>query len=183
MIGQKGGKNIHIKAREPIFVMGIVSLTPRICYSQGNEWYLTELNSYDDLHKPALDGIGFQDLITEQMAWWDTTIAPPMVPGREDKITRLSAGKIVAWSNYMTAVDKAYGDFAMGQGVGFMALSRNYEIDPDTGGLKDCTTYIDPVKYNYAFAYNKLAAQNFWVQIHSKVVTRRKMSAHQIPNL
>ena len=25
-----------------------------------------------DLHKPALDQIGFQELITEQMAWWNT---------------------------------------------------------------------------------------------------------------
>ena len=32
------------------------------------------LKTIDDLHKPALDGIGFQELITEQMAWWDTNI-------------------------------------------------------------------------------------------------------------
>ena len=25
----------------------------------------------NDLHKPALDGIGFQPLMTEQMAWFD----------------------------------------------------------------------------------------------------------------
>jgi len=24
----------------------------------------------DDLHKPALDGIGYQDLMNEQRAWW-----------------------------------------------------------------------------------------------------------------
>ena len=26
----------------------------------------------NDLHKPGMDRIGFQDLITEQLAWWDT---------------------------------------------------------------------------------------------------------------
>ena len=54
--------------------MGIMSITPRIDYSQGNKWYMTELDNMNDLHKPALDGIGFQELITEQMAWWDTHI-------------------------------------------------------------------------------------------------------------
>ena len=31
-----------------------------------------ETSNMDDLHKPALDQIGFQELITEQMAWWNT---------------------------------------------------------------------------------------------------------------
>lgn len=66
----KGGK-LAIKIDEPSYIMGIVSITPRICYSQGNEWDV-DLVTMDDFHKPALDGIGFQDLITERMAWWDT---------------------------------------------------------------------------------------------------------------
>lgn len=186
-VGKKGGNNIHVKAKEPIFVMGIVSITPRICYTQGNEWYLTELNTFDDLHKPALDGIGFQDLITEQMAWFGAYYVSTQGGGY--RLTRTSAGKTVAWANYMTAVDKAYGDFARPEGKGFMVLARNYELEadesqiPHTYGIKDLTTYIDPAKFNYAFAYTDLAAQNFWVQIHSKIVTRRVMSAHQIPNL
>lgn len=191
LVGTKGGKNIHIKAREPIFVMGIVSITPRICYTQGNEWYLTNLDTYDDLHKPALDQIGFQDLMCEQFAWWGRQYYQPAgAHGSQFAIRNEAAGKIVAWSNYMTAVDKAFGDFASPDGKGFMVLSRNYEMEGDErgeqygeGGVLDVTTYIDPAKFNYAFAYSDLAAQNFWVQIHSKVTTRRVMSAHQIPNL
>lgn len=186
LVGQRGGKDIQIEAKEPIFVMGIVSITPRICYTQGNEWYLTELDSWDDLHKPALDGIGYQDLIVEQMAWWDTQFRKN--PTTQQKfLQRNSAGKVVAWSNYMTAVDKAFGDFARPEGKGFMVLARNYTAERAGGTgpfiVSDLTTYIDPAKFNYAFAYTDLAAQNFWVQIHSKVSTRRKMSAHQIPNL
>lgn len=172
---KKGGRNIHIRAKEPVFVMAITSITPRICYTQGNEWYLTELNSYDDLHKPSLDGIGFQDLICEQIGWWDTKVKDA------GEIQRRSAGKIVAWSNYMTAVDKAYGEFAQPQGKGFMVLSRNYErMGSD---IADMTTYIDPAKFNYAFAFTNLDAQNFWAEIHYFIKTRRVMSAHQIPNL
>ena len=66
----KGG-HIEIKVDEMSYIMGIVSLTPRIDYSQGNKWD-TNLKTMDDFHKPALDEIGFQDLITDQMAWWDT---------------------------------------------------------------------------------------------------------------
>ena len=183
LIGTKGGRNIHIKAREPIFVMGIVSITPRVCYTQGNEWYLTELDSYDDLHKPALDQIGFQDLILEQMAWWDTR-CQLVVPGQEGpSYFRHSAGKVVAWSNYMTAVDKAFGEFALEEGKNFMVLARNYSMIGTTLSVGDVTTYIDPAKFNYAFAYAARDAQNFWVQLHSRVITRRVMSAHQIPNL
>ena len=66
----KGG-HITIKVDEPGYIMGIVSLTPRIDYSQGNDWD-TGLLTMDDLHKPGLDNIGFQDLVTEQLHWADT---------------------------------------------------------------------------------------------------------------
>ena len=64
-----------------------------------------------------------------------------------------------------------------------MVLNRNYELGDSPSTVKDITTYIDPAKYNYAFAYSELSAQNFWVQIHSKVIARRKMGAQQLPNL
>lgn len=180
-VATKGGKNIHIKVEEPSYIMGIVSITPRICYNQGNDWDMTELDTLDDLHKPGMDGIGFQDLITEQMGWWSCNIS-----GIEE-FTRHSAGKQTAWINYQTAIDKTFGDFARTEGNGFMALNRNYEARRASGGVnlvvKDLTTYIDPAKYNYAFASTDLASQNFWVQIHSKVIARRKMGAQQIPNL
>lgn len=181
-VGKKGGNNIHIKCEEPCYIIGIASLTPRISYSQGNDWDITELDTLDDLHKPALDGIGFQDLIVEQMAWWDTRI----IEQQSNKIDRRSAGKQTAWINYQTAVDKCFGDFARQEGNSFMVLNRNYEMVEDnshTATVKDITTYIDPAKFNYAFAVTDLAAQNFWVQIHSRVVARRKMGAQQIPNL
>lgn len=174
-IKRKGG-NISVKCDEACFIIGIVSITPRIKYTQGNEFYLTELKSMDDLHKPALDGIGFQNLLGERLAWFDTTQA------EDGKITRSIVGKLPAWIEYMTAVDKAYGDFAELEGKAFMSLNRNYEMDYD-GSIRDVTTYIDPTKYNYAFAYSKLDAQNFWTEIDSKITARRKMSAKQIPNL
>lgn len=176
----KGGQNIHITMKEPGYVMGIVSLTPRISYSQGNEWDLTEIDTLDDLHKPELDGIGFQEIPAEQVAWWTTIID-------DDEGTtprRQSYGMTTAWMNYQTAVDKCYGDFANGQGYSFMVLNRGYEHDPEhVDGIKDATSYIDPAKFNYAFAVQDLYAQNFWINIKSDIVARRKMGAQQLPNL
>ena len=172
LLGKKGG-NITIKVKEPSYIIGIMSITPRVCYSQGNEWDLS-LNTINDLHKPALDGIGFQELITEQMAWFDT-------PAGEQ--IKFSAGKQPAWINYMTAVDTCHGDFAEENKAMFMTLNRRYEQDEVTGRIKDLTTYIDTTKYNYAFADTSLEAQNFWVRIAQKIIVRRKISAKIIPNL
>ena len=171
----KGGK-IKIKVDEPCQIMGIVSITPRIDYSQGNEWFI-DLATMDDLHKPALDAIGFQDLITEQMAWQDTEINFSGV------LTKRSAGKVPAWINYMTNVNKTYGNFADRNKEMFMTLNRRYDINQTTGRIDDLTTYIDPSKFNHIFAQTNLDAMNFWVQIGADVTARRKMSAKVIPNL
>ena len=66
-----------------------------------------------------------------------------------------------------------------------MVLNRNYEPNFEAGApkVKDITTYIDPAKFNYAFAYNELQAQNFWCEIQFDIKARRLMSAKQIPNL
>ena len=173
---RKGG-NVVIKVNEASFIMAIVSLTPRICYTQGNAWYLTELDSVDDLHKPNLDRIGFQDLLLENMAWWDTKVNPS-----NGDLTRKSAGKQPAWIHYMTDVNKCYADFAEEDGKGFMVLQRLYDENRN-GDVADVTTYIQPKKYNYAFANAEIDAQNFWTFLDLDIKARRKMSASQIPNL
>lgn len=173
----KGG-HIEVKVNEPSYVMGIVSLTPRIDYSQGNEWDVN-LMTMDDFHKPNLDGIGFQDLITDGMCAWNTERDSNGVPLYK------SVGKLPAWINYMTDVNKTYGHFADQRSEMFMTLNRRYEVEKNGNSLeiKDLTTYIDPSKYNYTFAQVDRSAQNFWVQIDVQIKARRKVSAKQIPNL
>jgi hypothetical protein len=102
----KGGK-VKIKVSEPSVIIGIVSLTPRIDYSQGNKWDVN-LKTMNDFHKPALDEIGFESLITDQMAWFDTVIDPTT-----EAVTYSSAGKQPAWINYMTNVNQTRGNFAV----------------------------------------------------------------------
>ena len=82
----------------------------------------------------------------------------------------------------MTSYNEVYGTFADPDKAGYTVLRRNYERNDD-GRIKDLTTYIDPTKYNYAFASQDLEEQNFWVQIGMNIQARRKMSAKIIPNL
>lgn len=178
--GKTRGSQIKIKVTEPAFIMAISVITPRIDYSQGNEFWVTH-NNMGNLHVPALDGIGYQDSVNWQRAWWDykKTSAATYQP---------AAGKTVAWINYMTNVNKTYGNFANNMTEAFMVLNRNYQynttakFDANTN-ITDLTTYIDPVKFNYIFADTSLDAMNFWVQTAFDIKVRRLISAKQIPNL
>ena len=59
----------------------------------------------DDWHKPALDGIGYQDSLNGESAWWTDYVTT------DPDLKRTSAGKTVAWINYMTNVDRTYREW------------------------------------------------------------------------
>lgn len=172
---QKGG-HIRIKVTEPCYIMCICSITPRIDYGQGNTWD-TYLETMNDWHKPALDGIGYQDSLNGERAWWTDYISD-----ENKSLSKTSAGKTVAWINYMTNVNRTFGNFAPEMPESFMVLNRNYSMGIN-GQIEDLTTYIDPVKFNYIFADTNLDAMNFWVQTKFDIKVRRLISAKQIPNL
>lgn len=171
----KSGRGLKIKCTEPSMIMALGSITPRIDYSQGNKWW-TRLQSMDDFHKPTLDAIGFQELITEEAAAWSTETT-----ANYDH-TYLSLGKQPSWIEYTTDVNETYGEFAAGMPLAFMCLNRVYEENTDHT-IGNASTYIDPTIYNSIFAESRLSSQNFWVQVAFDVTARRVMSAKQIPNL
>lgn len=163
--GQKKGGKIKIKVNEPCYIMGIASITPLVDYSQGNDWD-NWLETMDDLHKPQLDGIGYQDLMENKMHG----LAKPS----------LAIGKQPAWLDYMTNFNKTFADFAAGEQESYMVLNRIYNVD-DEGKITNATTYINPKDYTYIFATNTETNRDFWVQIGCGVISRRVMSAAQIP--
>lgn len=171
----KSGKGLKIKCTEPSMIMALGSITPRVDYSQGNKWW-TRLQSMDDFHKPTLDAIGFQELITEEAAAWNTELEENHTPIYQ------SLGKQPSWIEYTTDVNETYGEFAAGMPLAFMCLNRVYEENED-GTINNSSTYIDPTIYNSIFAESRLSSQNFWVQVAFDVTARRVMSAKQIPNL
>lgn len=163
--GQKKGGKIKIKVNEPCYIMGIASITPLVDYSQGNDWD-NWLETMDDLHKPQLDGIGYQDLMENKMHG----LAKPS----------LAIGKQPAWLDYMTNFNKTFADFAAGEQESYMVLNRIYNVD-DSGNITNATTYINPKDYTYIFATNTDTNRDFWIQIGCGVISRRVMSAAQIP--
>lgn len=171
----KSGRGLKIKCTEPSMIMALGSITPRIDYSQGNKWW-TRLQNMDDFHKPTLDAIGFQELITEEAAAWNTETT-----GNYEHIYS-SLGKQPSWIEYTTDVNETYGEFAAGMPLAFMCLNRVYEENSDHT-IGNASTYIDPTIYNNIFAESRLSSQNFWVQVAFDVTARRVMSAKQIPNL
>jgi hypothetical protein len=163
--GEKKGGRIEIKVNEPCYIMGIASITPLVDYSQGNDWD-NWLETMDDLHKPQLDGIGYQDLMENKMHG----LAKPT----------LAIGKQPAWLDYMTNFNKTFADFGAGEQESYMVLNRIYNVD-DSGNITNATTYINPKDYTYIFATNTETNRDFWVQIGCGVTARRVMSAAQIP--
>lgn len=163
--GQKKGGKIKIKVNEPCYIMGIASITPLVDYSQGNDWD-NWLETMDDLHKPQLDGIGYQDLMENKMHG----LARPT----------LAIGKQPAWLDYMTNFNKSFADFAAGGKESYMVLNRIYNVNNE-GHITNATTYINPKDYTYIFATNTETNRDFWVQIGCGVTARRVMSAAQIP--
>lgn len=178
----RGGKplnsgHIHYQCEEPGYIMGLMAITPMIDYSQGNDFDLN-LQTIDDLHKPALDGIGYQDLIQEQMVGETSTYKGS---GSISSMIHKAANKTVAWIDYMTNYNRTFGDFAAGETLDFMVLNRRYEVKKDE--ITDLTTYIDPQKYIEIFADTSIDSQNFWVQTVVQATRRGNYSAKQIPFL
>lgn len=179
----RGGKplnngHIHYQCEEPGYIMGLMAITPMIDYSQGNDFDLN-LQTIDDLHKPALDGIGYQDLIQEQMVG-ETSVYQNS--GSINNLKHLAANKSVAWIDYMTNYNRTFGDFAAGEALDFMVLNRRYEVSSNNT-IEDLTTYIDPQKYIEIFADTSIDSQNFWVQTVIQATRRGNYSAKQIPFL
>lgn len=164
---------LHFQVEEPGYVMGIMAITPMVDYSQGNDFDLN-LFTMDDLHKPALDGIGYQDLMNEQRAWWTAK-------QEEETITDTTPGKSVAWIDYMTNFNRTFGNFAAGESEDFMVLNRNYERSTGNG-IANGSTYINPQEHIDIFADTAIDSQNFWVQTACEITRRGNYSAKQIPN-
>lgn len=185
--GSKGGRSIKIKITEPSMIMCLGSIVPRVFYSEGNKWW-TMIDTMNDLHKPSLDAIGFQDLLTEEMAAWSTALTKGSSNLGEPEYK--AVGKQTSWIEYQTNVNQSFGGFAAGGELDWMVLNRPYHVNRFINAgedskplIGDATTYIDPQLFNRAFADTKLTAKNFWVQVAFDITARRVMSAKQIPNL
>lgn len=176
----RGGK-IEISVEQPTIVKGYISIKPRVVYSQGNDWF-NDLEDWSDLHRPSFDNIGFQDLISDSFAAFDTELDMDS----PWKVIKKGYGKQPAWTHYKTTIDRASGAFAIKNEQMWQTLNRRFESYKTAEGkigIRDFTAYIDPRKYNYVFANARRDAMNFQVNLFTDVHMRRKMAGSAIPNL
>ena len=177
VMGEKhhGGK-VHVQVDEASLVMVLAHIVPRLDYFQGNDW-TGDIFTMEDLHNPNKDNIGFQDLITDWMASWDTKIRP------DGTLIYYSQGKQPSWIQYQTAVNQDYGHFADRLSEGWMVNGRDYEGDATTRRISDATAYIDPAKWNDIFAVKSRDAMNYRMQYYIGAEIEMLMSANQIPGM
>ena len=128
----RGGKplndgHVHYQCEEPGYIMGLMAITPMVDYSQGNDFDLN-LHTIDDLHKPASDGIGYQDSVKWQRAFWDRQY------NTTGQIQQPAVGKTVAWINYMTNINRTFGNFADNNSEAFMVMNRQYSPKTNSDG-------------------------------------------------
>lgn len=171
----KGGE-LDITVKEYSILMTVAVIRPRVCYSQGNHWMMN-IKNLDQIHRPIFDKIGFQDLITDQMDYRSTNIDSLHL------VTFKSIGKQTAWINYQTDISRAKGNFARANNQMAQVLDRRYEWSDATNSVLDFTSYIDPAKFNWAFADTRIDAQNFNLQFTADIEERLVMSAKQMPTL
>lgn len=182
--GLRGESTIQISEdEEPSFLIGVISIVPMVDYSQGNKWW-TRLKSLEELHVPQFDGIGFQDLITDEIVAVSTYVTPGAAPATDTpgEILYTAIGKQPAWIQYQTAVNECYGTFAYQTEAMFMTLARVYQGNTDDG-IDDFLPYINPAMYLQAFATANRTDQPFWMQVGVTLHAERLMSATAIPNL
>ena len=130
LTGEHIGGEVNISCEDHGYIMVLAMITPRIGYHQGNTWDVN-LKTYEDLHKPEFDQIGFQNLPTDQMAYWDTRL------DEEGNPMFRSAGKQPSWIHYQTNFNKNFGNFAVDTAEAWMVLNRNYSVDEDTHQIQD----------------------------------------------
>lgn len=172
---KQGGRNIKINCDEAMLIMVINSFTPRTTYCENEMWW-NDLESMDDLHKPDMDGIAFQNLSGGWFAGWSDEV------DSNGNVTHEVIGKQPSWTEYTTAVNETHGSFVAGGELEHMVFNRSYQGDSNAK-IENATSYIDPTEFNVVFADQRLSTLPFWVQIGLNLTSRRKMSANQIPLL
>jgi len=192
------GRHVNFYVPEHGFLMTIFSISPYVDYSQGMSWYL-RMTSLGDIHVPVLDGIGFQDLISDDLTT-AYTVAPQTTVGNIDNDYHYGyygIGKQPAFIEWMTNENRVYGDFADPDRLMYMTLCRRFtnwsvnlgnwigsdDSEPSYSAEVNFSTYIDPRDWNYCFADTSLESQNFWVQLAFNITAKRVISKKIMPHL
>jgi hypothetical protein len=171
------GRTRVFKPREYGIMMSIASIVPRADYSDqfSRDWLVRNLT---DLYVPALDSIGMQDLMDGELNFANT---PVSISGQSSPFLS-GLAKHPAWMEYMTDVNRNFGDFA--GNLSYWVLNRPlWSRNSSPVGLTNFTSYVNPDIFNQIFADTSATAQNFLVQIGYNALYNRPISKQVMPTL
>lgn len=195
-LGHGKQRSITFKSKNYATLMCILSIVPEVVYSQGIE--IENLKTrFIDIYDPAFNQLGYQDVSRFEMS-----VFPDLTTESATSIDYVdvdpadidtSVGKRVAWSEYMSSLNRAHGDFAYGGSLDYWVLGRQYTT-PDSinpGGLPvysaygafDSTTYVKPDLWNGIFADTDLRADNFRVAVRFEIDANRALGKRLMPHL
>ena len=173
------GRTRVFRPREYGIMMSIASIVPRADYSDqfSRDWLVRNLT---DLYVPALDAIGMQDVTSGEFNFGQAS--PVLTTGSSPFLDGIY--KHPAWMEYMTDVNRNFGDFAAS--LSYWVLNRplrNASAEAGESSLKGATSYVLPSQWNNVFADTSDTAQNFLVQIGYNALYNRPISKQVMPTL
>lgn len=171
------GRTRVFKPREYGIMMSIASIVPRADYADqfSRDWLVRNLT---DLYVPALDAIGMQDVVDGEFSFGVT----PVNLVSKDSPFNVGLFKHPAWMEYMTDVNRNFGDFA--GNLSYWVLNRPlHGASANPVGSLYATSYVAPAQWNNVFADTSSTAQNFLVQIGYNALYNRPISKQVMPTL
>lgn len=212
-------RSIRFSSNEHGYIIGLFSLAPEVSYSDGYD-DLYDKTTFGDIYAPALGRIGFQPRMYTNVAaggfisGWPTANSQPVnyrsfqvssVNNAYEAIARpsdttdstlqskgLSIGYQPAWSEYMSALDRAHGAFARNGEFNYWVLTRQFAVSlpmlwsnsSSYDVFTSATSYILPWQYEYPFADQSAdVTANFYAQFSFDVLGRRRISKTVMPTL
>lgn len=176
--------------------MCIFQLIPDVDYSAGIDMQLLK-RSFTDKYMPQYAQIGYQDVSNIELTALpakrlvDDTLTNVQFWGIDENENGLpyKVGKRIAWSEYMTKIDRVAGEFAQRESFDYWVLLRRYVYatnfdgdNRDTGELS-FSTYVMPFLFNYLFVEQDTKAQNFRLQTYFEIKAKRPFPKRSMPRL
>lgn len=172
-------RNFRFTCTEHGYIMFVYSIIPNVSYCSGIRPFFLKTR-FTDIYSPAMQRLGFQPLMKYNFD------AQPVLNGDEGGVSDFftaAVGYQPAWTEYMTALSEAHGQFnaALGQ-LPYWVITRNYNPTLADDAL-DITTYILPTQFSYPFADQSPLAENFLISLGFDWMARRPIGKAVMPTL
>lgn len=183
-------------------LMCIATIIPNISYSEDIEQEVLA-GKFFDRYQPEFANIAFDNIPRSAFSalpmvntYYDSSSAPVYVDYQSFTPSD-SQGRSVAWWNYMTDVNRSYGNLASGQNMESWILNRSFYKhslqnidDPETPKVSSrlqaafaYSSYGLPTETNYAFVDTAVGSQNFIFQIGLDIQVRRAIPKYNLPKV